>query len=138
MAHGTAAEAFEPGDHGSTFGGGPVICAAALATISALKQEELGVRSARGGAHLRAGLNELARQTGAIAEVRGHGLMLAAHFVSPVAADIVSEALGRGLVLNNIGTHIIRFLPPLVCGKTEIDTLLHVLSELIEDGDGAP
>jgi acetylornithine/N-succinyldiaminopimelate aminotransferase len=138
MAHGTATEAFETGDHGSTFGGGPVICAAALATISALKEEGLGARSARDGAYLRTGLNELARRTGAIAEVRGHGLMLAAHFEQPVAADIVAAALGRGLVLNNIGAHIIRFLPPLVCGKAEIDTLLHVLSELIEDGDGAP
>jgi acetylornithine/N-succinyldiaminopimelate aminotransferase len=64
--------------------------------------------------------------------------MLAAHFEKPVAADLVAAALGRGLVLNNIGTHIMRFLPPLVCGKAEIDTLLHVLSELIEDGDGAP
>lgn len=138
VAHGPAAEAFEPGDHGSTFGGGPVICAAARATIAALKQEDLGARAARDGAYLRSGLERLARETGAIAEVRGKGLMLAAHLTRPAAADVAAAALGRGLVLNHIGTDIIRFLPPLVCGKAEIDTLLQVLSELLEDGDGAP
>ncbi|MBE0416939.1 MAG: aspartate aminotransferase family protein [Coriobacteriia bacterium] len=137
MANGTVAEAFAPGDHGSTFGGGPVICAAARATIAALRDEDLGARCARDGAHLRSGLEQLARETGAISEVRGRGLMLAAHFNAPIAAGLVAAGLERGLVLNNIGTDIMRFLPPLVCGKAEIDTLLHVLSELIEDRDGA-
>jgi len=137
MAHGTASEAFEPGDHGSTFGGGPVICAAARATLAALKGEDLGSRAARDGAYLRSGLERLARETGAIAEVRGRGLMLAAHLSEPVAAELAAAALGRGLVLNHIGTDILRFLPPLVCGKAEIDTLLHVLSELMQDGGGA-
>ena len=136
MACGTAAEAFEAGEHGSTFGGGPVICAAARTTISALVEEELGRRSAREGVYLRAGLEELGRRSGAISEVRGHGLMVAAHLTRPVAAEVTAAALGEGLVLNNIGTDILRFLPPLVCGKAEIDTLLQVLSEFIGDGDG--
>ncbi|MDF1543136.1 MAG: aspartate aminotransferase family protein [Anaerosomatales bacterium] len=137
MATGSAAEAFSPGDHGSTFGGGPVICAAARATIGALAQEELGRRAGVEGAYLREGLGRLARETGMIGEVRGRGLMLAAHFTAPIAGDLVAAGLERGLVLNNIGTDIMRFLPPLVCGKAEIDTLLHVLSELITDRDGA-
>ncbi len=137
-AHGMAAEAFEPGDHGSTFGGGPVVCAAARATIAALVDEGLGARAARDGAYLRSGLERLAREGGAIVEVRGKGLMQAAHLSRPMAADVAAAALGRGVVLNHIGTDIIRFLPPLVCGKAEIDTLLQVLSELLEDGDGAP
>lgn len=136
MAMGTAAEALTPGDHGSTFGGGPVICAAARATIAALRDEELGSRCARDGAYLRSGLTELAHRTGAISEVRGHGLMVAAHLTAPIAAELVSKGLERGLVLNNIGADIMRFLPPLVCGKAEIDTLLDGLSELIEDRDG--
>lgn len=137
MATGPAAAAFSPGDHGSTFGGGPVICAAARATIAALRDEELGRRAGIEGAYLRAGLERVARDTRAISEVRGRGLMLAAHFTAPIAADLVAAGLERGLLLNNIGTDIMRFLPPLVCGKAEIDTLLHVLSELIQYRDGA-
>lgn len=137
MAHGDAAEVFSPGDHGSTFGGGPVICAAARATVAALADAGLGAHSQQMGAHLRSGLEELARATGAISDVRGRGLMVAAQFKQPIAAELTAAALGHGLVLNNIGTDIVRFLPPLVCGGTEIDTLLDVMSELMEDGVGA-
>ncbi|MDY0087770.1 MAG: acetylornithine/succinylornithine family transaminase [Coriobacteriia bacterium] len=136
MAHGAAGDTFQPGDHGSTFGGGPVICAAARATTAALSHEELGVKAARQGAYLRARLEALAEGTGAISEVRGRGLMMAVHLAHPIAADLSDAALARGILLNNIGTEILRLLPPLVCGRSEIDTLLQVLTELIEDGVG--
>lgn len=136
LACGTAADAFEPGDHGSTFSGGPVICAAARATIAALRSEELGVRAAQSGAYLRSRLEDLSRDTDAIGEVRGRGLMMAAQFTKPIAEDLAAAGLKRGLLLNSIGTDILRFLPPLVCGKAEIDTLVDVLSELIEQKAG--
>lgn len=138
MACGAAGETLRPGDHGSTFGGGPVICAAARATIASLAAEELGANAARQGAYLRAGLEALAAKTGMISEIRGQGLMIAAHLTRPLAAGLSAAALGHGLLLNNIGTDILRFLPPLLCGRAEIDTLLQVLAELIEDGAGEP
>lgn len=134
VARGSAAEAFQPGDHGSTFGGGPVICAAARATIDALRAEQLGERAEQTGAYLRAGLERLAADSGAITEVRGAGLMVAAHLAEPIAAEIAAAGLGRGLVLNNIGTDTIRFLPPLVCNQAEVDTLLETLTTLLSEG----
>jgi acetylornithine/N-succinyldiaminopimelate aminotransferase len=106
------ADAFVPGDHGSTFAGGPVVCAGARAC-------------------LRARLHTFSADTGAVADVRGAGLMNALEFTEPIAAEIAAAALAHGLVLNNIGTHILRILPPLVCGRPEIDTLLAGLYELV-------
>ncbi|MDP2182408.1 MAG: aspartate aminotransferase family protein [Actinomycetota bacterium] len=133
VARDGVAAAFQPGDHGSTFGGGPVVCAAARATIAALAAENAGDNAISVGAHLRSGLNGLAHDTGAITEVRGRGLMLAAQLARPVAADVATEALARGIVLNNIGADIIRFLPPLVCTNAEVDTLLGVLSDILDN-----
>ncbi|MDZ4655587.1 MAG: aspartate aminotransferase family protein [Coriobacteriia bacterium] len=127
------AAAFKPGDHGSTFGGGPVVCAAALATIRALGEERLGERAIVVGAHLKNALLELAERTGEITEVRGPGLMVAAQLARPIAAQIAEKALLRGVVLNNIGDSVIRFLPPLICNEAEIDTLLGTLEAVVEE-----
>jgi len=134
LARGDAAEALQPGEHGSTFGGGPAICAAARATLAAMLAEDLGRNALESGAYLRAKLEALAASTGAITDVRGAGLMVGVTLARPVAAEIATEALRRGLVLNNIGTNILRFLPPLVCGKPEIDTLLTTLSDILDEG----
>jgi len=132
LARGDAAEALQPGDHGSTFGGGPLICAAARATIAQLAADGCEARSIESGAYLKAGLSEIAERTGTITDVRGAGLMVGITLTRPVAAEAAAAALGRGIVLNNIGTNILRFLPPLVCGKPEIDTLLSTLSDILE------
>ena len=132
LARGSAAEALQPGDHGSTFGGGPAICAAARATVSALVSERLGDNAAASGEYLTQRLNELVA-TGAVSEVRGAGLMVGVTLAEPHAARAAALALERGIVLNNIGTDILRFLPPLVCGKTEIDTLISVLSDILDE-----
>jgi acetylornithine aminotransferase/acetylornithine/N-succinyldiaminopimelate aminotransferase len=130
LASADVADAFVPGDHGSTFGGGPVVCAAARACLRALADERLGERAVESGEYLRARLGSFGLETGAVAEVRGSGLMNAVEFTEPIAADVVAGALARGLVLNHIGPHILRILPPLVCGRPEIDTLLATLYEL--------
>lgn len=127
------ADAFTPGDHGSTFAGGPVVCAAARATLTALAAEDLGANALQSGAYLRQGLERLAASTGAIDQVRDAGLMVAAELVEPRAADVVTAALGRGLVLNNTSANTIRFLPPLVCTTDEIDTLLDNLHAILEE-----
>jgi acetylornithine aminotransferase/acetylornithine/N-succinyldiaminopimelate aminotransferase len=132
LASTDVADAFAPGDHGSTFGGGPVVCAAARACVGALQAERLGDNAVASGEYLRGRLHEYALETGTVADVRGAGLMNALEFKDPIAADVASGALAHGLVLNNIGTHILRILPPLVCGRPEIDTLLAGLYELTQ------
>ena len=124
------AAAFKPGDHGSTFGGGPVVAAAARACLGALAAEGLGARAVATGEYLRGRLRSYAADTGIVADVRGAGCMNALEFKEPIAARVASVALERGIVLNNIGAHILRVLPPLVCGEAEIDTLLDTLHEL--------
>lgn len=131
VASDDVADAFSPGDHGSTFGGGPVVCAAARACLRALQDEALGERAVESGEYLRARLRSFASDTGGVTDVRGAGLMNALEFTDPVAGEIAASALAHGLVLNNIGAHILRILPPLVCGRPEIDTLLAGLYELV-------
>jgi acetylornithine/N-succinyldiaminopimelate aminotransferase len=132
VARDEVADAFVPGDHGSTFGGGPVIAAAARACLRALQDEDLGDNAVTMGMYLRQRLREFASRTGAVAEVRGVGLMNALEFVEPIAAHVSAVGLEKGLVLNSIGAHILRILPPLVCGRAEVDTLLSGLYEVME------
>jgi acetylornithine/N-succinyldiaminopimelate aminotransferase len=136
VAHGEAADAFSPGDHGSTFAGGPVVCAAARACLAALAGERLGENATVSGEYLRSRLTALGEDTGAVAEVRGVGLMNAVELARPVAVDAAAALLSRGLVVNSIGTTVLRMLPPLVCGKPEIDTLIDALYEVLGDADG--
>ena len=133
LARGEAATALKPGDHGSTFGGGPAICAAGRATIAALVAEDLGANTIEMGAYLQSGLVALSETSALISDVRGAGLMVGVSLSKPIAAEIGERALERGAVLNNIGADILRFLPPLVCGKPEIDTLLSMLSDIIDE-----
>jgi len=133
LARDDVASALKPGDHGSTFGGGPAICAAGRATIAALIAENLGTNALEAGEYLQAGLVALAESTGEIADVRGAGLMVGASLTRPIAAAVAEKALERGIVCNTIGTDILRFLPPLVCGKPEIDTLLSTLSDILTE-----
>ena len=128
------APVMEPGDHGATFGGGPVIAAAALATLEAL--EALGGRDtvARTGSYLRERRTSLgASRPGLVSDVRGRGFMSAVEFSAPVAGLVADRALASGVVLNAIGTHILRFLPPLVCTSDDVDVLVGVLEGALAD-----
>lgn len=127
-ARGPAAETFEPGDHGSTFGGSVLAIAAANATLDELEAMGAGRRVEEVGAYLRERLVELPLVT----EVRGRGLMVGVEFGEPVAEQIVDAALGQGLVLNSIGQHNLRFLPPLICTREDIDLLMERLQAILE------
>ncbi len=122
------ADIFQPGDHGSTFAGGPVIASAALVALEICSDEGLLERVHALGARLAAGLERL----GFVAAVRGRGLMLAADLVDGLTApDLVRKALlEQRLVLNATGPGTIRFLPPLVVSEAEIDEALGRLSAL--------
>jgi acetylornithine/N-succinyldiaminopimelate aminotransferase len=123
LAAGPAAEAFQKGDHGSTFAGGPLICAGALAAIQVIKDERLVERSEEMGAYLKSQLAKLAPR-----EVRGLGLLVGVDLDAD-CKTLVEKALAKGVLLNSTGEHTLRFIPPLVVGKEEIDKVVNVIGE---------
>lgn len=127
-ARGQAAEAFQPGDHGTTFGGSCLAVAAARATLRTIEAEDVAANVEETGAYLRERLAQLPHVT----EVRGFGLMLAAQLDDEVDAnDLVLRALGEGLLLNATGPHTLRFLPPLICKPSHVDALIERLGRLL-------
>ena len=121
------ADLLQPGDHGSTFGGGPLACAVGLACVNALVDGEMGEHVLSVGRHLRHRLTALPH----VSEVRGHGLMRGAQLDVPIAARVVEEGLAEGLVMNHVGDSILRFLPPLVITAEQIDEACDRLEALI-------
>jgi predicted acetylornithine/succinylornithine family transaminase len=130
VAAAEAAAVLEPGDHGSTFGGGPLVAAAALATLDVIDDAELLASVRRLGAALRGGLDEL-RAAGKLTAVRGRGLMLAADLPEARAAEVVQAALGERIVLNSTGPATLRFLPPLVIGEADVERVLDFLERTL-------
>ena len=122
------ARAFEPVDHGTTFGGSCLAVAAASATLQAIKDEGIAENATEVGAYLR---ERLAALPGVV-EVRGLGLMCACDLAEGVSApDVVMRGLDEGLLLNFTGPHTLRFLPPLVCSKADVDLLTEKLEALL-------
>lgn len=122
-----AASVFEPGDHGSTFGGNSLAIAAASATLEELERRQIGSNAALVGDYLKERLLEI----DGVIQIRGKGLMVGVEFEAAIAEQIVAAALEKKLLLNNIGHHIVRILPPLVCTKAEIDILIENLKEIV-------
>jgi 4-aminobutyrate aminotransferase len=125
------------GSHASTYGGNPVSCRAALATLDLLQREYLANASAR-GEQLRQGLLGLQRQCPRLGDVRGLGLMVAMDLVrdqkhpDPAFRDhIVQEAFQRGLLLLGCGESAIRFCPPLCINAAQVDTAVGILGTIL-------
>jgi acetylornithine/N-succinyldiaminopimelate aminotransferase len=117
------ADVLERGDHGSTFAGGPLIAAAALAAFDVLDDPELLRRVRDLGARFSQGLEAI----GPVGEVRGRGLMIGARLEGADARETAERLLDRGLIANPIGDDILRFLPPLVIGEAEVAEALEIL-----------
>ncbi|MFA5810223.1 MAG: aminotransferase class III-fold pyridoxal phosphate-dependent enzyme, partial [Thermoleophilia bacterium] len=115
-----------PGMHGSTFGGGPVACAAGVAVMRELMADGF-LASVETKSEYLCSLLEKLREDGLVTEVRGLGLMLAIELAEPVAADIVTQALGQKIILNNTSDKTIRFLPPLVVEEGMIEAVVEFL-----------
>lgn len=130
LAREEVARAFRPGDHGSTFGGNPLACAAALATLAAMEEEGVVANAARQGAYLRARLEELAASFSCVREVRGLGLLLGMELAFPGQA-IVDACQQQGLLLNCAAGSVLRFLPPLTVAKEEIDRAVEILAGVL-------
>jgi acetylornithine aminotransferase len=130
LAAGPAAHLFKPGSHGSTFGGNPLACAAALATLEIIEEERLMENAVKTGDTIRA---ELARQIGAlkgVREIRGKGLMIGIELEYP-CGELVQQALDRGVLINVTVDNVIRLLPPLNFRMEEAGLLLATLAPLV-------
>jgi acetylornithine/N-succinyldiaminopimelate aminotransferase len=126
LARDRVADTLEPGDHATTFGGGPVQCAAALAVLDVIEREGLIERTTVAGNALRVGLGALFGAE----NVRGAGLLIGVTLPRPVAGDVVDAALYRGLLLNMTSSEVLRLCPPLVITDDEIDRGLTIIEEV--------
>ncbi|GAA2022438.1 acetylornithine transaminase [Nocardioides kribbensis] len=126
---GRAADLFDPGNHGTTFGGNPVACAAALAVVRTIESEGLLAHAVEAGDRLRAGLIADPRVT----EVRGEGLLIGLDLVSEHAAEVTAAAMAHGYIVNNPTPRRIRLAPPLVLGTADVDAFLAAWPRILDD-----
>jgi acetylornithine/N-succinyldiaminopimelate aminotransferase len=134
IGFGTAGRAFAAGEHGSTFGGNPVSCAAALAVLDTIADEHLLDSVKRVGEYLVAGVADLASPR--IAEVRGVGLWRGVVLTAPAAAAVEARARDGGLLVNAVKPDVLRLAPPLILTETDVDEALPILAEALEAADG--
>ncbi|NLL96951.1 MAG: acetylornithine transaminase [Clostridiaceae bacterium] len=126
------ASAFEPGDHGSTFGGNPLACSAGLATLSTIINDKLYDNSAKMGEYFTDKLNKLKNKHRIITEVRGKGLMIGVQLAAPIAVKLKKKFLEQGFLIGSVGDNIIRMLPPLIISKDDIDMYIAALDKVLD------
>jgi acetylornithine/LysW-gamma-L-lysine aminotransferase len=124
------------GEHSSTFSGSPLVCAAACAAIDVLLKEKLADRAATLGGYFKAKLEELQAKYKIVKEVRGLGLMLGVELRYDVL-NIILKAMDRGVIILDAGRNVLRFLPPLVIEKEQIDKTISVLDTIIKEEENA-
>ena len=123
------AKAFTPGSHGTTFGGHPVCCAAALAEVNELLDRDLAGNAAKIGAYFMEQLKTLPH----VKEVRGQGLLVGVEFDDTISGvDVKHECLHRYLLITAIGAHIIRMIPPLIITEEDCDKAVAIIREAVE------
>lgn len=130
MTEKVGANSLVAGDHGTTYGGNPLACAAVSKVIDLFEEQDVLANVNRVGAYLEKRLNELAAEFSCVETRRGAGLMQGLVFGCSVG-DIITEAMERGLVLINAGTDIIRFVPSLVITEENVDDMITILRESI-------
>lgn len=130
-ACGPAAGVLGPGSHGTTFGGSPLVSAAAIATLRALEEENLLENAATVGAYLKAELGKVLLGTLGVREVRGQGLMLGIELEKPCGV-LTARALEAGLLINVTRDRVVRLLPPLILTTQEADEIVKILVPLIK------
>ncbi|MGF7117413.1 aspartate aminotransferase family protein [Methanobacterium oryzae] len=123
--------AFEPGNHAATFGGNPLACAAAIASITAIIDENMLIKAKENGGYLKYKLEEQAKLYGIVEEVRGFGMMLGME-LSINCGEIANEAREQGVLINCTADTVLRFLPPLNIEKGQIDTVTCVLETILQ------
>ncbi len=134
LARGDAATALGPGSHGSTFGGNPLACRAALTVMNVLQKEGLAQRAERAGLRLMAGLDEALSQNAKVRAIRGLGLMVGIELDRP-CGRLMADCLKRHLLINVTAENVIRLLPPLIIEDAQIDMIVERLTAAIEGLD---
>lgn len=124
------AECLEPGLHGSTFGGNPLACAAALAVLETVETQNLCDRAAATGDYLMERLRAALADVAGIVEIRGRGLMIGVELEVPCQA-LAAQALARGLLINVTAERVVRLLPPLILEREQADMIVSALAEAI-------
>ncbi len=132
VAHGAAAEVFQPGNHGTTFGGNPLAMRAGLVTMEVMERDDLLGNAARIGDYLVQCLNRELGGLPGVKEIRGKGLMLGIELDRP-CGELVSRCLEAGVVLNVTADTVIRLLPPLIFTKEHADLLVGTLTPLVRE-----
>ena len=129
-----AAQAIHAGMHGTTFGGGPLACAVALAVLDTIERDHLMDHVTATGTYFREQLDQLAKRHSAITEVRGLGLMLAIELDSAdLAKTVLGEMMQRRILINRTSETVLRFLPPYIVEKEHIDQALAALDEILTE-----
>jgi len=131
LARGAAAKVFKPGNHGTTFGGGPLVCVAGLTTLDVIEKDGLLDHAARMGEVIQGGLRKELAGVSGVKEVRGMGLMIGVELDRP-CGDIVTRALAAGLVTNVTADKVIRLLPPLIIKEAEAKQVVAILAPVIK------
>ncbi len=124
------ASVFAAGEHGSTFGGNPLVCAASFATLKFIIDNDVPGKARRVGQYLVSGLEKLKGKFGFIVEVRGRGLLLALGFTDDIAEEVVLSCLEEGLLVNGVKPDALRFMPPLTTTESEVDEALDILERV--------
>ncbi len=122
---------FSPGEHGSTFGGNPVACAAGYATLKFIIENDIAGNVREVGNYLASGLEKLKQKFSFITNVRGRGLLLAMEFNSDIAQPVLLACLDKGLLVNRLKPNTLRFMPPLIIGKSDVDESLGILEQVL-------
>lgn len=136
LAAGRAAGVFKPGNHGSTFGGNPLACVAALTTLDVIGSDHLMARASTLGNTIRGGLRDGLAGVAGVVDIRGDGLMIGIELDRP-CGDLVKQALAAGLLINVTADKVVRLLPPLVMSDAEAAELVAMLGRLIKEFLGA-
>lgn len=132
LARGHAADILKPGNHGSTFGGNPLVCAVAHAVLDTLEADNLIERAAELGDRISSGLREALSGNNAVQDIRNAGLMIAVELAAP-CGDLVSNALEEGVLINVTRDNVVRLLPPLILSDEEADELVARVARVINN-----
>ncbi len=130
LGNARVAESLKPGDHGTTFGGGPLACRLALEVLDVIEQDSLVARAEDLGAYLVKGLRGLSPRHRLIGEIRGMGLMIGIQIGSQ-AKDVVNRLLNKGIIANAAHETVLRLLPPFIISRENIDTFLNTLDDVL-------
>ena len=132
LARGKAADMMQPGSHGTTFGGNPLACSAALAVLDTMEQEKLVEHAAILGQQLLKGFTSSLKDLQGVTEIRGHGLMIGIELDRP-CTELIGKALSQGLLINVTAERVVRLLPPLITTEKQADMIVAKVSDLIRD-----